>query len=110
MTREEILEKSRKENQPSDEREQQIKIKSGFAAKLAGMAICLIVCLIAKLLGCPQSVMFAVVTVVWGMFAAEHWYLAVCLKKRFDLVAAIVYTVTAVLCVLCFVDFVKMGF
>ncbi|MBR2048054.1 MAG: hypothetical protein IJ960_05595 [Oscillospiraceae bacterium] len=109
MDRDEILEKSRKENRNMDEREQQIARQASIAAKVSGMTACLLVSIVAKCLGCPQYLFFALWTVYWGMNLGEFWYRAIRLKKRNDLLAAIVNTVACILCGLCFVESFHWG-
>ena len=110
MTKEEILEKSRNENKNMDEREQKIALQASMAAKISGMAVCVLISFVAKYLGCPQSLVLAVWTVYWGMMMGEYWYLFIRLRKRFHLIAAIVNTVACILCGWNFADFFRMGF
>ena len=109
MDRDEILEKSRKENSYQDEREQQIRQKASIAAKISGITVCLLVSILAKCLGCPQYLFFALWTVYWGMNMGEFWYRAIRLKQRNDLLAAIAHTVACILCCLCFVESFHWG-
>lgn len=110
MTREEILAKSRNENRGNDERERKIALQASTAAKISGMAVCVLISFIARYLGCPQHLIMAVWTVYWGMMIGEYWYLFIRLRKRFHLVAAIVNTVACILCGWNFADFFRMGF
>lgn len=109
MDRVEILEKSRKENSYQDEREQQIRQKASIAAKLSGMTVCMLVCILAQCLGCPKYLYYALWTVYWSMSMGEFWYRAIRLKKRGDLWCAIAYTVVCVSCGMCFVEFLHLG-
>ena len=110
MTREEILEKSRKDHRGSDEREQQIALQASFAAKISGMAVCVLISFLANHLGCPQYLIMAVWTVYWGMMMGEYWYLFLKLRRKFDLIAAVVNTVACITCGWSFVDFFRFGY
>ncbi|MBE6950277.1 MAG: hypothetical protein E7451_02955 [Ruminococcaceae bacterium] len=103
MTREEILEKSRKENKDVDEREQAINIKSRSSAG----AVCLLLgCMIAIVnlwADGPDVVNDVLGAVYFCYFSVTHGMLARFHHKKFDWIVCIV---SSVVCICDIVSFI----
>lgn len=82
MNKEEILERSRQENQESDERELQIRLKAGQIAKGCGVAIAVLLALMEDIwLGSGFMIGGTAFTIAFGMMAIESWIIACSVKK-----------------------------
>lgn len=109
MTKDEILEKSRKENKGMDERELQSMYQSGYFSHAFGLFLCSTVTLINRHYGGPKSVNDAVYFVTFGMFAAYVWGLAQKTGKKYYWVMMIVSILLSVISVFQFITHVRAG-
>ena len=105
MERQEILAKSRKENEVQDERELVIRHIAWYIAKAVGGVVCMLISLIITIffdkLGIVSSACFMVYTC---MAAVEYWISAYHLRDRKGILAAAVfYTVIFLLLTVFFV-------
>ena len=106
MTREEILEKSRKENKVMDEREQSVILRGADIAKTVGLALCLIVIFVSDTLGADPAAGLGTFAIYWGMYAADYAYRAWHLRKGKNILMAVcafgfcISFVVAYLCVI----------
>ena len=82
MTKDEILEKSRKENIGQDERERQISTEAGERSGLAALFLCILVSTINHFHDGPRSVGAAATVVTLGAYAAREVHLAKNLATR----------------------------
>ena len=89
MTREEILEKSRKENQTGDEREQRVILHSGNIAKAVGLALCMLIVFLTDTFGDNPTASFGAFAIYWGMYGTDRLYRWLKLRERFDLLLTI---------------------
>lgn len=89
MTREEILEKSRKENKVMDEREQNVILRGADIAKTVGLALCLIVVFISDTLGADPAAGLGAFAIYWGMYGTDYAYRAWHLRKRKNILMAV---------------------
>ena len=89
MTREEILEKSRKENQTGDEREQATVLRGGSIAKAVGLALCMLMVFLGDVLGADPAAGLGAFAIYWGMYGTDRLYRWLKLRERFDLLLAI---------------------
>ena len=85
MTREEILEKSRRENESMDEREQAVMLRSSSIAKAVGLALCMLVVLVSDILGADPSASLSSFAIYWGMQGTDRVYRWWKLRNRADL-------------------------
>lgn len=92
MTREEILEKSRKESNGRDEREQQVRLKAGSIARAVGVLVNLLMVEITIIFDGSREIIYASWAVYWGMMAADYLVQAISLKKGERWAAAILST------------------
>ena len=100
MTKDEILEKSRKENKGFDEREQQARIMAGNISQSFGVFLCLLTAMINRYFDGPRVVTIAVLMIYVGMGASQYIVSALRLKKVSDWVMALFLTAVFVLSVL----------
>ena len=105
MTREEILEKSRKENQSGDEREQYVIAKSGSIAKAVGLAMCMIIVFLTDTFGDNPTASFAAFAIYWGMYATDRGYRWWKLRERHDLLLAVGGFAFFVAMAVCYLNF-----
>ena len=89
MTREEILEKSRKENTVMDEREQAVTMKGSGIAKAMGLVMCMLVVLMGEILDADPSASLSAFAIYWGMYGTDRAYRWWKLRERGDLLFAI---------------------
>ena len=89
MTREEILEKSRKENQTGDEREQRVITQGGSIAKAVGLALCMLIGFLTDTFGDNPAARFGAFAIDWGMYGTDRLYRWWKLRERFDLLLAV---------------------
>ena len=92
MTKEEILEKSRKENRNSDEREKQIQTKAGTVSRNAALMVCALLMRLNTRFDGSWSFHFALFALATGMGAARSWFIWFRLRKKIELFYAIGYT------------------
>ena len=85
MTRDEILEKSRKENESGDERELYTLLRGSNIAKAVGLALCLFVVFLTDTFGGDPTASFGAFSIYWGMFATDRGYRWWKLRERSDL-------------------------
>lgn len=97
MTKEEILEKSRKENKNTDEREQQVSSRAKAISGAIGLTICMILNLINAYNNGPAAVNSAMWTVACGIYAPGYFISARALKRKSDWVLAVGFTVLGIL-------------
>lgn len=109
MTKEEILEKSRKENKGFDEREQQTKIMAGNISQSFGVILCLLTSMINRYFDGPRIVTIAVLMIYVGMGASQYIVSAIRLKKVSDWVMALCLTAVFVLSILKFWELLTQG-
>ena len=93
MTKEEILEKSRRENKDFDEREYQVLIQAGNMARGIGLVLCCLVVFLNIRFDGPRSVRCAAWAINFGMMAVQYWVSAIRLKKTGDWVMAVLISV-----------------
>lgn len=89
MTREEILAKSRQENQSGDEREQTVIQRGGSIAKAVGLALCMLIVFLTDTFGADPTASFGAFAIYWGMFVTDRGYRWWKLRERSDLWLAI---------------------
>ena len=89
MTREEILEKSRKENKGMDERELNAVMRGGSIAKGVGLLLCILVVFLTDTLGGDPSASLGAFAIYWGMYGTDRTYRWWKLRERSDLLLAI---------------------
>ena len=89
MTREEILAKSRKENQTGDEREQATVLRGGSIAKAVGLALCMLMVFLGDVLGADPAAGLGAFAIYWGMYGTDRLYRWLKLRERFDLLLAV---------------------
>ena len=89
MTREEILEKSRKENQSGDEREQRVIAQGGSIAKAVGLALCMLMVFLGDVLGADPAAGLGAFGIYWGMYGTDRAYRWWKLRERSDLLLSI---------------------
>ena len=109
MTKDEILEKSRKESKGFDEREQQTKIMAGNFAQSFGVFLCLLTSGINRHFDGPLIVTTAVMMIYVGMGASQYIVSATRLKKVSDWVMALFLTAVFVLSILKFWELLTQG-
>ena len=89
MTKDEILAKSRKENEGMDEMEQNVIVRSGSIAKAAGLALCMIIVFLSDTFGGDPTASLGAFAIYWGMYGTDRVYRWWKLRERSDLVLAI---------------------
>ena len=89
MTKEEILEKSRKENKAMDEREQAAVLRGGSIAKGVGLALCMLMVFLGDVLGADPAAGLGAFGIYWGMYGTDRAYRWWKLRERSDLLLAI---------------------
>ncbi len=89
MTKDEILERSRKENSSGDEREQAVILRGGSIAKGIGLALCMIVVFLGDVLGADPASGLGAFAIYWGMYGTERGYRWWKLRERSDLLLAV---------------------
>lgn len=96
MTKEEILEKSRKENNGMDEYQKNIYLKSQTIANLFGIIFISLVSIITLECGGPRIVHNALMLVYWGMMGTESLYRAIHGKMKREWILGILALLCAV--------------
>ena len=81
MTREEILEKSRKGNKGMDERELQITQKAKALSQAVSLTVCMLLSLICMITDGPMLISNTAWTITAVMYASDNLFLAFKLKK-----------------------------
>ena len=89
MTKDEILEMSRKENQIMDEREQGVILRGASIAKGVGLALCILVVFLGDVLGANPASGLGAFAIYWGMYGTDRAYRWWKLRDRFDLLLAV---------------------
>ena len=89
MTKEEILEKSRKDNKLMDEREQSVVLRGSSIAKGVGLALCMIVVVLGEILGADPAAGLGAFAIYWGMYGTDRAYRWWKLRERSDLLLAV---------------------
>ena len=98
MNREEILNKSRNENEVYDERERNVHTKSSAIAKAVGVLLSFVIVLTETLFfEHPPIASMAAFSVCFTMEAVESWYRLIYLKGKFNLIRSILFSVFAIL-------------
>ena len=85
MTRDEILEKSRRENQSGDEREQRVIAQGGSIAKAVGLALCMLIVFLTDTFGDNPTASFGAFAIYWGMYGTDRAYRWWKLREKSDL-------------------------
>lgn len=97
MNREEILAKSQKENHNKlDERSKNIQTKANSISQGVGMILCILTGAIALGIRKDAAFLWCVLTIFWGMFAAERIVCAVKEKTAGQWVLAAIITLGSV--------------
>ena len=110
MTKEEILEKSRKENKGTDEREKQAYDKAGVASRNAALMVCLLLMRLNARFDGADSITWAIFALSTGMGAARTFVMWRNLGKKIDLFYAIAYVLMFLVCIYYFVTYlIYMG-
>ena len=110
MDREEILKRSRSENEVYDEREKEINIKSSAIAKAFGLALGFILVFIEDtFLGTMPVASIAIFSVCFSMEAIESIFRFIYLKGKFNLIKSILFTIIALAFIGCLIYFFYRG-
>ena len=109
MTREEILEKSRKDNKIMDEREQAVILRSASIAKGVGLALCMIVVFVGDVLGADPAAGLSAFAIYWGMYGTDRGYRWWKLRERSDLLLAVGSFAFCIAFVVAYLDVVLKG-
>ncbi len=101
VNKEQLLEMSRKENKNGDEREEKIKLRSYAISSCVGMLICM------ALFALEGAVFDRSTTVIWmiygGIMFSKAIQDAICLKKKSDILLAILWGVVLTMYVVFYV-------
>ena len=89
MTRDEILEKSRKDNKGMDEMELYTIFRGGSIAKGVGLALCMLMVFLGDVLGADPAAGLGAFGIYWGMYGTDRLYRWWKLRERFDLLLAV---------------------
>ena len=89
MTREEILEKSRKDNKGMDEMELYTIFRGGSIAKGVGLALCMLMVFLGDVLDADPAAGLGAFGIYWGMYGTDRLYRWWKLQERFDLLLAV---------------------
>ena len=89
MTREEILEKSRKDNKGMDEMELYTIFRGGSIAKGVGLALCMLMVFLGDVLGADPAAGLGAFGIYCGMYGTDRAYRWWKLRERSDLLLAI---------------------
>lgn len=82
MDKEEILAKSREENEQSDERQKFLLQKAQAVSSAVGMALCCIVALLEMLLSDSSILFYGCFSIYWGINATEKLVFSLSAKKK----------------------------
>ena len=102
MTKDEILEKSRKENTVADEREQYILNKANNLGGFISIIVALFLMMINTIADGPEAVNVAIWSIYWVRFAIIYGYQAFLLKKKSYWFFTVFFSLTAVFTILGF--------
>ena len=92
MTKEEILEKSRKSGKGvHDERELLIIQKSKAISLSVSLTVCLLLSLVCMITDGPMLISNTAWTITAVMYATDHLYLGIRLKKPFNLILGVIW-------------------
>ena len=89
MTKDEILEKSRKDNKGMDEMELYTIFRGGSIAKGVGLALCMLIVFLTDTFGANPTASFGAFAIYWGMYGTDRLYRWLKLRERFDLLLAV---------------------
>jgi len=95
MKKEEILEKSRKENKNKDIYEKEVIIRGNKCACIAAMALATIFFIVQIVVG--GGINYGLYAVIEAALMGRFWYMFFKLHRKSDLVLAILYSVLVVL-------------
>ena len=94
LTKEEILERSHKENAHGDERSVNAMMRAGYIAMIIGGVLCVLMYwLYYHLLRETRDELFVIYSVMWAVFSWVQFHYA---KRKAQLVLGIIWTVAAV--------------
>ena len=82
MDKEEILARSREENNPSDERQKSLLQKAQAVSGAVGMTLCCIIALLEMLLSDSNLLFYGCFSIYWGINATEKLVYALSAKKK----------------------------
>ena len=83
MNKDEILSKSRAENNGTDEMQIAVQRKAGTISGSVGLALCCIVALLEGILGDSLILFYGCFSIYWGILAANNIVLAVAFKNKY---------------------------
>lgn len=89
MNKDDILKKSRKENQNEDERENEIRLRSYAKSAAIGAFLCVIFMIIEKIVFDRHSTQILIIYI--GMRLSKSMFDAINMKKKFDIVTSILF-------------------
>ena len=92
MNRDEILARSRKENEGGDEMIKQLKLRAASVSRAFGFMLCVLGALVDSIFLESGLVGLICWVVYWGMRAVEEWLLFAGNKKKNGWTMAVVYT------------------
>ena len=95
MTKDEILARSRRENNGTDERELQIMQKAKAISQTISLSVCAFLTLICVMADGPMLIANAAWTIVSIMYATENLILAIKLKKPIYWVFAVIWVLAS---------------
>ena len=85
MTKDEILEKSRKDNKGMDEMELYTIFRGGSIAKGVGLALCMLIVFLTDTFGDNPTASFGAFAIYWGMYGTDRAYRWWKLREKSDL-------------------------
>lgn len=97
MNREEILAKSRSENEKEDEMEKMVKLKAASISRSVGFVLCSVIALLDAIFGDFRFIAPVCWLVYWGMQSTEEWILWAQLKKKRSIFLVLLSTVFTLL-------------
>jgi hypothetical protein len=110
MNKDEILAKSRKENESGDEMAKQAQLRAASISRAVGFFLCVLGALLDSLLLENGLVGLTCWMVYWGMQAVEGWVLMICTKSkngwRTATVKTLLFVLFAVALIVRMLDFV----
>ena len=96
MNRDEILAKSRSENEVEDEMEKMVKLKAATISRAVGFLICTLMAILDAAFGDFKIIGPVCWSVYWGMQSTESWILWFQLRRKRGWMLALLYTGFAV--------------
>lgn len=91
MTREEILEKSRRSGRGYDERELLIVQKGKAISQAVSLTVCMLLSLYCMITDGPMLISNTAWTITAVMYATDNLYLGIRLKKPFYLILGVIW-------------------